>query len=101
MRTISFHKAEFVCQTCRVNRVKRWNQKCDSCKSKEKFDDSETRMPGVAHQQPAAVLEGENGEKVFVDKLGNKVDNPGYQLDVDPRGYRYTGSKGKDKTFII
>lgn len=91
MRTISFHKAgtSAKCLYCKKNDVpaERWNRRCDECKARSV---SQVGNSGVVlgSRQPAAVIETEGGQRVFVDKFGKEVKNHGYDLDKDPRGYQ-------------
>lgn len=94
-----------VCLFCKKNEVplSDWNKRCDSCRAKQaKHDEAEKKRidSGVAKRQPAAVLELENGQKVFVDKFGREVDNPGYDLKNDPRGWRKTGNLPPPRSII-
>lgn len=54
----------------------------------------------IGQAQPAAVVKGPQGQEVYVDKFGKPVDNPGYNLKSDPRGYKKTGTGPKDKVII-
>lgn len=104
MKTITFHKKvqTALCLFCKVNRVplKDWNKRCSECKEKQSAIDREEQRVNVGARQPAAIIEIEGGQKVFVDKFGNEVPNPGYDLVNDPRGYNYTGKAQPKRTFI-
>lgn len=82
--------------------VERWNRKCENCKKKDAI--AKTKMQEksatTASRDPAAVWEDDRGNQVFVDKYGKPVKNPGYDLDNDPRGWEFTGTKKKKGTII-
>lgn len=102
MRTISFNKQGIKCPKCGQNPVARWNQLCEDCQ-KVQGAPSKTvgeKLNSVGKRVPAAVLQNEKGERIFVDKFGNEVKNHGYNLDDDPRGYHTTGTV-KNKPTII
>lgn len=103
MRTISTNKAETLCAYCHKNLVPigKWNRKCDECKekAKEKKADVKKTGRGLTTRIPAAVIKTDDGTEVFVDKFGKEVDNPGYDLKNDPRGWGFTKKK-KDVTII-
>lgn len=85
-------KKHAVCLYCNKNPVPlaKWNRRCDECRAKVE-EKTSTIEVNIGHPQPAAVLEDDNGNKIFVDKFGNKLDNTGYDLENDPRGYKFTG----------
>lgn len=94
-----------ICLFCKKNEVpmEKWNRRCDECKVKQAAKDEIEKQQidvGIGRRIPAAVITIEkNGQKVFVDKFGREIDNPGYDLNNDPRGWKHTGAI-KDKTFI-
>lgn len=85
---------------CKKNPVdlKRWNKRCDECK--EKGVTKKKSEVEIGQAQPAAVLTDKRGKQVFVDKFGKVVDNPGYDLNNDPRGWKYNGKEKKDQTMV-
>lgn len=108
MRTISFHKLEdtVLCVKCRKNPVpaNRPLRPCQECR----YNDSEAPQnidlgtPAVGTKLPAARVVSNDGKKeVYVDKFGKVVDNPGYDLDNDPRGYYHTGRLKRKGTVTI
>lgn len=101
MRTISWHKQGALCIQCKKNKVPLGKslRPCEECRKSK----SRTSSPGdvaVSQGEPAAIVETDEGQKIFVDKFGKEVPNPGYDLKNDPRGWRHTG-KLKDKPTII
>lgn len=102
MRKISFNKKKNVplCITCKKNEVsiEKWDRPCADCKQKKEAVKSEG--PIIGSRPPAAVLETEDGVKVFVDKNGKETKNPGYDLQRDPRGWKYNGRAVKKSTII-
>lgn len=108
MRMPTFNKLEkydkkVLCGFCGESLVllKDWNKRCDKCRTQKDIGDRKSNII-IAKSKPAAVIELEGtDQKVFVDKNGKEVDNPGYDLNNDPRGYKYTnGSSTKGKTYI-
>jgi len=97
MRTISFNKQNHTCLYCKKNKVRRWNDKCESCKKKR----TQNRRLGaiVANRQPAAVIKTDDGREIFVDKFGKEVKDHNYDLKNDPRGYKTTG-RSRTNTII-
>ena len=95
MRTVSFHKDEKTafCLFCKRNKVaqKLWNRPCDTCKGNRKKKIAKAEVT-IGKRQPAAVITGEGGRKIFVDKFGVPVEDHGYDLDNDPRGWKTTGT---------
>lgn len=94
---------EAICLFCHKEKVpmKDWNKRCQKCKEVQKKKDEEEQRVLVGRRLPAAVIEPDSGGKVFVDKFGKEVDNPGYDLTNDPRGWAYTGTKPRTKEMII
>ena len=104
MRMPTFNKQEetAVCMFCKKNRVplKKWNKPCEDCKAKQVK--GKTKQNGgvtIGKRLPAAVWEDENGNRVFVDKFNKPVQEHGYDLEKDPRGWDKTG-KLRKKTII-
>lgn len=83
-----------------------WNKRCPECraklKAKEDIEKKQIDM-GIGKRMPAAIIEVQDNKKtqVYVDKFGREVENPGYDLQHDPRGWNYTGIKPKEKKFIL
>lgn len=116
MRTITknkLHKVSFtkgrqvnsICCFCNKNEVplKDWNKRCSECREKQKqLDEAEIKEieSGIKKREPAAVITTEAGQKIFVDKFGREVDNPGYDLKNDPRGWSKTGILPPDRKLI-
>lgn len=95
-----------VCMFCHKNKVpiEDWNKRCEECRKKQAIKDKEeeARMIMTGKRLPAAVLEvGAEKQEVFVDKFGKEVDNPGYDLKNDPRGWKYTGKIKQNRTMIL
>lgn len=116
MRNPTFNKREVtydaggrmavsICLFCKKNEVpmSRWNRRCDECRQKQAQKDENEKKQidmGIGKRIPAAVITIDNtGQKVFVDKFGREIENPGYDLENDPRGWRHTKTI-KESTFI-
>lgn len=103
MRMSTWNKKEetVICLYCKKNKVPRakWNRPCLSCKKKMK-PNSDLSV-NIGKELPAAILKDENGIEKYVDKNGNKVENPGYDTKNDPRGYKFTGKQSKKIDFIL
>lgn len=94
-----------VCLWCKKNElpIEDWNKRCTECKAKIKHEEEAEKQKidaGIGKRQPAAVIELTEGRKVFVDKFGREVDNPGYDLKNDPRGWGYSGNLPPSTTII-
>ena len=93
-----------VCLFCHEEKVPLadWNKRCPKCKEKQQAIDAveEAQQIQFGKRQPAVIVT-EGGQRVFVDKFGKDVDNPGYDLDNDPRGWGHTGSSPSDRKTII
>lgn len=109
MRTLTVNRTgqqiTSICLFCKKNEVEieDWNKRCTECRAKQKQKDEIEKQQinvGIGKRMPAAVITLDNGQKVFVDKFGQEVDNPGYDLEHDPRGWSYTGAKQKERTII-
>ena len=104
MMKITFNKLvdSATCMFCHTNKVplKDWNKRCSDCKKLQQTKDEEEQRVNVKSRQPAAIITTEGGEKIFVDKFGKEVKNPGYDLQNDARGFKYTGTAPKQRTFI-
>lgn len=100
MRTITFNKHVTLCMGCRKNSVKRWNQRCSDCK-KNNIEKPSKIAVVLGKSQPAAILTDKNGNEIYVDKFGNKTENPGYDMQRDPRGWKYSGKQKKSKSIVI
>lgn len=104
MRTISFHKKEetALCLFCKVNRValKDWNKRCEECRAIRKKEEDEEMSVTVGKRDPAAIIETDGGQEIYVDKFGKEVPNPGYDLSKDPRGWKKNGYLPQGKTII-
>lgn len=94
---------EALCLFCHKNKVpmRDWNKRCPSCKAEQKKKDEEEQRILIGKREPAAVIKPEEGGEVFVDKFGKEVDNPGYDLVNDPRGWKYTGAKRRERQVIL
>ena len=94
-----------VCLFCHKNKVpiEQWNKRCPECKElQRKKDEDEQKTILIGERKPAAVLEvGQQKSEVWVDKLGNEVKNPGYDLKHDPHGWKYTGKDRSERTMIL
>lgn len=104
MRMPTFNKKEetSICLFCKSNRVpiKKWNKPCEDCKKKREKKNTRSEVQ-IGKRQPAAVWEDPDGNRIFVDKFGKPVQDHGYDLDGDPRGYKTTGKMPPKKDFII
>lgn len=102
MKTITFNKLQSKCLFCKKNLVerKRWNLPCEECGKKQVEEIKKESGVVVGNRKPAARLVNDEGHEVYVDKFGVEVDNPGYDLEHDPRGWEHTGRKPGDKTII-
>lgn len=105
MKSITFNKKEdtVLCIQCKRNAVssRRWDKPCDECRSKNKNKKVKSVEMGIGKRFPAAVWENEDGDQIFVDKFGKPVDDHGYDLANDPRGYKKTGTVKSKKEIII
>lgn len=103
MRTISFNKHKFhaKCLVCKRSKVEPGKElrPCSNCRRKGRTHIEEPDLK-IGKALPAAVVKAESGEEIYVDKFGNKVDNPGYDLKRDPRGWKHTGTAVKQRTII-
>lgn len=97
-----------VCMFCKEAevRIEDWNRRCTMCKAKQRARDEVEKMQidvGVGKRQPAAIIEVNNADKtkVYVDKFGREVENPGYDLTHDPRGWGYSGTKPVERKTIL
>ncbi len=100
MRMPTFNKAVFKCPKCGNNEVDRWDKLCKECKDKTLEPIKTTDQATVGRRMPAAIIETEDGQKVFVDKNGKEVKNHGYNLDQDPRGWERNGRMPKKRKII-
>lgn len=100
----TFNKLEkkVLCGFCGQSLVlmKDWNKRCAECKVEKEVERHNDIV--MKKGDPAAVITIDGtSQKVFVDKNGNEVDNPGYDLNNDPRGYKYTnGESTRGQTYI-
>lgn len=95
---------ETTCLFCKKNKVlmRDWNKRCAECKAQIRAEEEKAEIQmGIKHRMPAAVITTEKGHRVFVDKFGEELDNPGYDLENDPRGYKHTGALPKDKPTMV
>ena len=103
MRNPTFNKLveTALCITCKINPVPLSNalRPCDSCRKKKAKTKAQTTLR-MGQREPSAIIETDNGTKVFVDKTGKEVSNPGYDLTNDPRGHRFTGTVGRERKRI-
>jgi hypothetical protein len=98
-----------ICLHCKKNEVpiENWNKKCDECREKQAKKDAIEMAQidmGIGKRLPAAVLDVDikgKTQKVFVDKFGREVENPGYDLEGDPRGWGYTKTEPKKRDVIV
>jgi|SRR5581483_4298881 len=94
-----------ICLFCHKDEVaiEDWNKRCLKCKAKvrekEEIEKKQLDM-GIGKRMPAARIVTEDGREVWVDKFGREVDNPGYDLKNDPRGWQKTGTQPKERTLI-
>lgn len=93
-----------ICLFCQTHQVplSQWNKRCPVCREEQaKKDHAEReRLLQLGKRDPAAIIETENGAQVFVDKFGQEVENPGYDLKNDPRGWSKTGTRPKKVEMI-
>lgn len=103
MRKITFNKLGAICLFCKKNKVpiEKWNRPCESCKKKRSKAKGTKIDIMIGKRMPAAVLENDKGQKVFVDKHGVPVKDHGYDLENDPRGTNVSGKGKKYKKIII
>lgn len=114
MRMPTFTKPELLtlCKYCGKGRVPvtKATRRCSECKGQGE----ETPGNGVTlgHRVPAATVKPtitkSTGEvttapnRAFVDKFGKEIENPGYDLDHDPNGWGFTGTKPiKERITIV
>ena len=99
-----------VCLFCNKTEVhiSDWNKRCPKCKEEQRLkDEEEKRAIGIRKRKPAAIIDVlykngiPTGQKVYVDKFGEEVENPGYDLKNDPRGYKKTGIGVNPRKTII
>lgn len=101
-----------ICLFCHVTEIpeKDWAKRCVNCKDKQKkIDEEEIKAinMGIIKRQPAAIIdildkeEHTTGDQVYVDKFGREVENPGYDLQNDPRGWKTTKALNKTKGEMI
>ena len=93
------------CKFCGIGKVPitKANRRCESCRQTlvgNKLNHLEVRL---GRRKPAAIVEVSleettEKEKLFVDKFGNPVENPGYDLERDPRGWDFAGMSRKPRT---
>lgn len=101
MKKIAFNKlGDFLCIVCGEQRVKRFSQKCTSCKSLGGGDAKKYEGLAVLKRVPSARLITGDGAEVFVDKNGKEVTDHGYDLENDPRGWKRTGTQKPKRTII-
>lgn len=94
-----------ICLFCGKNEIpiEDWNKRCGLCRAEQaKKDEIEKQQidMGIGKRLPAARIVTDDGKEVWVDKFGREVDNPGYDLQNDPRGWQKTGTAPKEKTII-
>ena len=101
MKKITFNKQHALCGYCHKNTIPigKWNRPCKSCKKKK---DTQSEQEGVylKNKEPSAIIKDEKGREIYVDKYGDVVENPGYDLKEDPRGWKYTGKRTRNKEII-
>lgn len=73
--------------------VARWNMRCSTCKSNN--NTKTYNAVTVSKRDPSAIIHTDEGEKVFVDKFGREVDNPGYDLENDRHGKHFTHGRAR------
>lgn len=93
----------FICLFCNETNVEQrdWNKRCVKCREKQREKDVHEMQIIVGKSLPAARLVTEDGQEIWVDKFGREVTNPGYDIENDPRGWKYTGTEGKKRDTII
>lgn len=94
-----------VCLFCNKNEilVRDWNKRCPECREKQSVKDAiekEQIGMGIGKRLPAARIVTDDGKEVWVDKFGREVENPGYDLKNDPRGWGKTGTQPKKREII-
>lgn len=67
-----------------------WNKRGPKCRAEQKEKDEEEKIR-IIKPLPAARIVTEDGREVWVDKFGREVENPGYDVKNDPRGWNKTG----------
>ena len=86
--------------------IERWNKRCTDCATKQAQKDTIEKQQidmGIGKRLPAAIIEiTDKGktQEVFVDKFGREVENPGYDLKNDPRGWNYTRTQKGSRSII-
>ena len=98
-------QAMAVCLYCKETEIpiEDWNKRCKNCRAKQKEIDEREKQQiemGIGRRTPAAVITTEDGRQVYVDKFGREVQNPGYDLQNDPRGQKVSGIEKSKKTII-
>lgn len=90
-----------ICLFCHTEKVplSRWNMRCPKCKAKQDEIDANEQI-NIRKRSPAARIVTEDGRTIWVDKFGKEVENPGYDLTNDPRGWQYTGTKKQERETI-
>lgn len=84
-----------ICLFCKDTEVliADWNKRCPKCKEKQTSKDEQEKKITVGKRMPAARIVTKDGKEVWVDKFGEPVDSPGYDLKNDPRGWKKTGTQ--------
>lgn len=92
---------ESICLYCKKEKVpvNKWNLRCKKCKL-EGVKPVKDLFLKIGKKQPIAVVKDKEGNEVYLDKEGKQVDNPGYDLKNDPRGWEFTGTKKPERTRI-
>lgn len=109
MRIPTFNKHEenatTTCRYCNKGKVAATTplRRCNECRQAKSTDQVEGQVT-LGKRQPAAVIteftdQGGKNE-VFVDKRGKEVDNPGYDLASDPRGWEFTRRGVAKRTLV-
>lgn len=75
--------------------------RCPQCRKEQKEKDEQEQRVMVGQRSPAAMITTEDGQTVMVDKFGKEVDNPGYDLKNDPRGWTFSGTRPKKRETIL
>lgn len=91
MRGITFNKQNLrgICIFCKKNTVPLGHhmERCEECKKKKTAPISASFT--ISEKEPIAVVEHiESQSKMFVDDKGNILNNHGYDLENDPRGWQ-------------
>lgn len=94
---------QVMCSFCHKGLIpaNRWYKRCELCKGNNVDKSKSRKVSAIQNRDPSAIIETESGAKVFVDKYGKEVDNPGYDLQNDSHGRDYTHTREKFESQVI